>query len=167
VKRFFLLLLEISVLRAGPQEVPASGFLLGLVLAVHFAVGIALELFSVALPRALWGALVGTLTTVVLLHLLLVIRRRPARLVQALTALAGCEALVGLIAVPLTAWVIAFGDAQFAPRLLSMLLLVWSIAFTGHIFRHALDLNRVVGVLLAIGYVLISSVIAGALTGSY
>ncbi len=148
---------SITRLRAGPQILPASHFLLALALLLHWGVGVGLGTFSLAPGAALASALAGTLIMVAFVHGLLSLRGLGSRTVQTLTALAGCEVLLGAIAIPLTAWFFAVPEAQRAmPGLLSLFILGWNIALAGHIFRHALGISSGMGVLAALGYIFVS-----------
>lgn len=156
---------SIMRLRAGPQILPASNFLLAPILLLHWAVGVGLGAFSLAPGMALASALAGTVMVVIFVHALLGLRGLRARAIQTLTALAGCEVLLGALAIPLTAWFFAVPEAQRAlPGLLSLLVLGWNIALAGHIFRHALGISSSMGLVAALGYILVSFALAGAIT---
>lgn len=147
---------SIILLRQGPQVLPASGFLLSLALGAHWGTGVLLGLFSLSPGLALLSALAGTLIMVALVHGLLLLHGLHSRATQTLSALAGCEVLLGLLALPLTALFFAGGGMAELATLLSLLLLGWNIAVAAHIFRHALGVSMGMGVLFAIGYTLIS-----------
>jgi hypothetical protein len=151
----------IALLRRGPQTLPASSFLLYLLLAAHWGTGVLLGLFSFSPAMALLAALAGTLIMVALVHGLLLMHRLHSRVTQTLSALAGCEVLIGLLGVPLTALFYAGGGMAELAVLLSLLLLVWNLAVAAHIFRHALSVSMGIGVLFAIGYILISMSLSG------
>lgn len=154
-------LVAIALLRRGPQTLPASTFLLYLALAAHWGTGVLLGLFSLPPAMALLSALAGTLVMVALVHGLLLLHRLHARVTQTLTALAGCEVLLGLLALPLTLLFYAGGGMAELAALLSLLLLGWNVAVAAHIFRHALNVSVGMGVLFAIGYTLISMSLSG------
>ena len=151
----------IALLRRGPQTLPASSFLLYLLLAAHWGTGVLLGLFSLSPAMALLAALAGTLIMVALVHGLLLMHWLHSRVTQTLSALAGCEVLIGLLGVPLTALFYAGGGMAELAVLLSLLLLVWNLAVAAHIFRHALSVSMGIGVLFAIGYILISMSLSG------
>ena len=44
-----------------------------------------------------------------------------------------------------------------------LILIIWSLAIMGHILRHALDTTMGVGVVFAIFYILITSLLIGTL----
>ena len=152
-------------LRTGPQILPTSRFLLALTLLLHWMVGVGLGTFSLAPGMALASSLVGTLMVVAFVNGLLSLRGFGDRTVQTLTALAGCEVLLGALAIPLTAWFFVVPEAQRAlPGLLSLLLLGWNIALAGHIFRHALGVSSGMGLLAALGYIFVSFALSDFIT---
>lgn len=161
MEALFRTLLSIALLKRGPQTLPSSSYLLALMLAAHLVTGVLLGLFSLSTQMALFSALVGTLMMVALVHGLLLLHRLHARVTQTLTALAGCEVLIGLLALPLTALYYTGGGMAELASLLSLLLLVWNVAVAAHIFRHALNVSVGMGVLFAIGYTLVSLGLSG------
>lgn len=147
---------DICLFRAGPQQLPASGFLLGLVFAVHWLLGIVLEWLTQPLTESLLTALVDTLLPLAVVYGLLTLYRRPARLPQTATALLGSEVVLNLLLLPLGVWTVFGGVNAAVPMLLSLLLVVWAVAVATHIFRHALNVNRGIAAAYAVGYTLLS-----------
>jgi hypothetical protein len=145
--------LDMCRLRAAPQQVPASPWLLGLALVCYSLVGIA-----VALPGSGWSmALLLTVLDLAVLAgltgLVLSVTGKLARLNQTLSALAGTGALLGLLAVPLV--LTAPEPVPAWAGLLWLVILFWSLAVRGHILRHALDIPFGMGLLLSAGYALV------------
>lgn len=161
MEALFRAIASIALLQRGPQILPASTTLMALVLAAHLGTGVLLGLFSLSPAMALLSALAGTLIMVALVHGLLLLHQRRSRVTQTLTALAGCEVLIGLLALPLTALYYAGGGMVAPAMLLSLLLMGWNIAVAAHIFRHALNVSVWMGALFAIGYTLISLSLSG------
>jgi len=156
---------QIALFREGPQVLPASSFLLWLVLAAHWFTGVLLGLFSLPALESMLSALAGTLIMAAVVHTLLLIYRRHPRLNQTLTAMAACEVMLGLLAIPPTALFYAGVGAQDIAGMLSLVLLGWNIAIAAHIFRHAVGVSLGVGFLYSISYILIS-VVLGSFGGS-
>lgn len=152
---------KIVLLRGAPQVLPASRHLLGVCLLLHGMTGIVLGTFSMSLSHALISALAGTLLMVALVHIILIFNRYQARFIQTLTALAGCEVFIGLLAIPVTAVYYAGDAGKDAAALLSLAILGWNVAIAAHIFRHALSTTQGKGFIYAIGYMLISITISG------
>ncbi|CAN5275426.1 hypothetical protein BH24PSE2_BH24PSE2_05810 [soil metagenome] len=147
-------MIDIAMHRRGPQDLPASGFLLGLMLVAYVTIGI--------VSAGIYRPGVITVFEQVSLDLLLfiaffwiILYRWPARRLQTFTALLGTGAFLSTLALPLHFWrQIAGGDegAALLPALGLFALLLWSLAVIGHILHHALELPYVAGVLVAMGY---------------
>ena len=157
------LLLDLCLLRRGPQEMPYSPRLTrDLVLA-----GVACDLIYVAalevsgaLPRVGFGLVMALLVP----WLLLAWRQRKERYAQTLGALVGTGVLFTLMFLPLALWaqqhvpepgVDSLSREQIAAGWLVLGLLGWRMAVNGHILRHALDLPRMAGLALAMGWFLL------------
>lgn len=152
---------QILLVRGSPQILPYSRLLLGSVLLLHLLVGMALAAFTLPLEEALLSAAVGTVLIVAISQGLLALYGVGQRTVQVVTALAGCEFAIGLMALPLNGWFYAVERADAGiPALLSMVLLGWNVALVAHIYRHALGVSKGLGFLFAIGYVIISLTLA-------
>lgn len=157
---------RILLLRAAPQSIPASPVLMWLVLVLHGGVGLLGNLSS-GMPLALVApsALMNTLSMVAVVYGLLRLFGKHARYLQTVTALAACETLLMLLLALLPASLFfILGDVQsgadgvlFVPlSLLFWLLLGWNVALAAHIFRHALEVSRGVGVLYSVVYLIIA-----------
>lgn len=146
---------DLCLLRAAPQDLPAARTLLGVTLAAYALVSLMLAAAQLSLSRALLYALLDTLVLALLTHTLLILRRAPARLPQTLSALAGTGAILGVIAWPLT--------TLDEPSWLLFILLIWSLAVSANILRHALSVSLGVALLASLGYLLMGFAVTGAL----
>lgn len=156
--------IDICLLRAGPQDLPASSVLRSLTLFAYVASGVMILLPSASFGSAVAQALVDTLLLVALLWAVLRWRGLPERFDQALTALAGTGALLGLAALPLVLTVYQADAAGVATPFQSLLLLVlffWTLAVNGHILRHTLATSYAMGLLLGTVYVVLSLGVLG------
>lgn len=153
---------EICLLRAAPQDLPASLFLLGLSLAAYFIVGVGISLRNLDLPAAAALVVLDTALLAGLLFLLLWVRDLPNRYLQTITALLGTGVILELIAWPLLAWQqqAMVDNAATTGLVVSSLLLwvwlFWNLMVIGHILRHALSTLLPVGVGLGLLYMFIS-----------
>lgn len=155
---------QLLSLRNSPQAMPHSRFLLMLLLALHLLLGIGFGTLSQPLAESLLPAALATLLVVVLSYLLLALYGVLNRLVQTLIALAGCEVLLGLMSLPFNLWFHAVEQKNAAlPALFLLLLVGWNIVVAGHIWRHALGVPKWLGLLFAIGYVILSITLASLL----
>lgn len=148
--------LSLILLRLGPQDLPASRFLL------QFS-AVATVLSGCLMLSLKDGLTIGILLIVAvdlglsttLIYLGLRITGKTARLSQTLSALFGSSAMIQMMTIPLILLIgadpVDSQTSQFA-LLIFMLLLAWSLTVIGHILRHAMDFPVWVGLTLAIGY---------------
>jgi hypothetical protein len=153
-----VLFFRICLLRANPQDLPVSTALMLAALAAHFAADAVSAEAGLAFASVLQASAAQTLLLAALTHTGLMLRHREARVRQTLTALAGCGALLTLLAWGAVTALGALLPAQYlwAPFLL------WFLAVYGHILRHAFDMPLAYGVLAALAYLLLSIAVAGA-----
>lgn len=169
--RLFVQFLGLLVFRTGPADMPAGWRPVGVAAGGFLLVGLLLGASSVTartdLPEALGqGLLDSGLDLLVLAGYSFVwttLRRYPFRLPQMLTALFGALGLLGLLFIPLMVWMPAdMGDpASFGGwSWLIMGLFLWNLVVVGQIYRHTLALSAGVGVLLALGYFVVSAAVS-------
>ena len=150
---------EICLLRKSPEDLPCSPVLLGLVLVTGFIIDNINLGFAV--PKAGAGQVAGAVLahTALLtgsIAALMALMGYTGRVLQTLTALIGSGLIISLIAMPL---IILSGLSEQVAMALALLLLIlniWSLAITMHIFRAALSINVVLAGVLAFGYFLLS-----------
>lgn len=151
---------DICAVKSGPQDLPASTFLMGLTLAAYFVTGAVVAVLQWPVSQALVAALLDTAFLALLSRVLLWTRLLSSRFVQTLTALAGCGALMSVIAMPLVLWQTWVGvtDANIPtlPTWLLMIWIVWNIVVVGNIIRHALSTVLPLGIGLAAVYAFIT-----------
>jgi len=150
---------EICLLRRTPQELPASGYLLGVSLCCYGLVSVLVSSQSYAFNRALLLAGVDLGLLFVFVWSLLYLQNRTARINQTLSALAGSGSLMGLIALPLMLAVGPGAVTEPVPPLLVslwLLLLLWNLFVMAHIIRHALSSSFAIGFGISLLYALLS-----------
>jgi len=151
--------LRIALLRGKPQDLPWSPLLMWLVLAVHLAMGTAAFALRLDGLSALAAGVASTALLVAMTASLLYANRKPARVIQAVTALAGADVVVGLAALPVSAALHADLGPEAAsglPGLLFLVLLGWNLAVAGHVLRHALDAPLPLGIVIALVFYVLS-----------
>lgn len=160
------LVVDICLLRAGPQDLPASSTLPVLAALGYFLSSLLLFLVDARLPSALSAAGADTALLCGFTWGILQVRHYPERFKQTLSALAGTGTLLGLCALPLME-VIVRAQAQGADAggaLFGWLaMLLWSFAVFGHIVRHALSVPLSFGIGLGVLFAVISVAIIRAL----
>lgn len=139
IKRFW----DICRLQSGPEELPASTFLLGIALVAFLFVDFLISLNQLSFGDAVMASLVEAGIMGLLPYIVLWIRLMPQRWPQTYTALLGTGTVIGVIALPLGFWqhmsMTATGQIAALPSLLLIALLVWNLVIVAHILRHALS----------------------------
>jgi len=153
VKIFF----DICLLRAKPQDLPASDTVMLAALAAYALADVIGVLDVVPLGGAALAAAVDTLLLLAATHLALRWRHLENRVPQTLSALAGCGALISLLA-----WVAAgLVPARFPAEWVWAPFLLWYTLVFGHILRHALSIPLVAGLTMSILYLILSMGVTG------
>lgn len=146
--RYFL---EISFLRAAPQDAPASKAAMYAAIVLYFVAGIGLTMLSRSFLQSVMIATVQTALFLFLTNIALWIRRFPDRNTQVVTALMGSGVIIALIAAPVLAWI---SDPQMAAQnvvaALWIALVAWETLVIGNILRHALDVPMAAGIGVAL-----------------
>ncbi len=158
--------LDICLFRRGPQDLPASAFLLYLTLVTHTVSGFLLSLGGHSAGTAALAGITDTALLALLTLSLLYINGRGMRVPQTLSALAGCGTVIGILALIPSYWMFSAqarnGD-QTVPVVLLLVLIVWSLIVMGHIIRYALSTRMFVGVLVAVIFYWIALTVQNAL----
>lgn len=166
MSRLILIWFDICLLRAGPQDLPASRELLGLSMVSYTLASFLLSLPGYPLVAAGQLALMDVSLVVVFAAIALYLTGKMARLTQTLTALSGTGALLGLIALPVIQ-LLASGKEAGQPALLAgllwLLLFGWNLIVVAHIMRHALSVNFPVATGIAVLYTLVALQMINAL----
>ena len=160
---------EIAVFRRAPQDLPASVLLLRFSVMFYVLVGLTAVLLPLPTVSVVVIALLDTIFLGVAVAGGLMLRGFSERVVQALCAVYGTLGLIGLLMLPITAWVLN-ADAQGGTVLMAAvafwLLYLWSIAALGHILRHAFSIPLLAAVVISYAYFLIWQQLAPLLMGS-
>ena len=158
--------LDLCLLRRGPQDLPGSGFFLGLSLVCYAVVSLLVATPSFGVADAALLAMIDTGMLAVFVVLLLYLQGKTERIYQVLSALAGSGSLMGLFALPLVLLVAPDQPADQVPVLLGgfwLLLLIWNLFVMAHIMRHALSSSFAIGLGVAVLYALVSMQIVASL----
>ncbi|HUX82284.1 MAG TPA: hypothetical protein VMV35_05550 [Halothiobacillus sp.] len=176
--RLFVLFLGLLVFRASPADMPAGWRPVGVAAGWFLLVGLLLGLSS-DMARTDWPGAVGQSLLDSGLDLLVLagysvawarVRRFSLRTPQMLTALFGALGMLGVLFVPLMAWMpsdmsnpAAFGGWGW----LVMALFLWNLVVAGQIYRRTLSLSAGVGVLMALGYFVASAAVSLGLSYAF
>lgn len=150
-------LIDICLLRANPQDLDASRNAMLSALAAYAAAGVVGVLDVLTWGKALAAAAVDTLLLVAVTHFVLQWRRMVNRVPQTLTALAGCGALLSLLALSI-AWATR---GRLPSEWVWAAFLVWYTLVFGHVLRHALSISLAAGVGASLMYLILSMSVTG------
>ncbi len=159
--------LDICFLRAGPQDLPSSSWLMKLSLLIYFAVATLSQLIEYSLPISLAAAVAELFLLLLIVGLLLRVRGFSSRFKQTITAMAGSGVLISLVALPLVHLAAGISPENMnlvdsAIMTLIMFVLLWSLMVTAHIFRNALEIKAGMAVALTVVYTIAMMVVVGA-----
>lgn len=156
---------DIALHRRGPEDLPASQFLLGLVLAVYLVIGlVALQLGS-TISRAATLLLLDTAVYLSLVWAVLRLFGRARRYLQTATAMIGTDVLFNTIGLPLMLLeesVQAPPGELTMPRFMFLVLFIWSVDVGGYILSKAIEKPYIVAVAIVLVYVLTSGALREA-----
>jgi hypothetical protein len=149
VLALFETLFAIIRLKKGPDAIPYSWFLCLITMTMWLFAGLAMTAVTEELGEA--DFLLGTFTGVVGLACyasIIVLSGHTPRLLQTVTAILGCGAMLSLLFIA--------GDVLLSPilsasvaNLVVTLILLWSIPVEGHIIARAIDRHWYVGIVAA------------------
>jgi len=151
--------LNICLLRTAPQDLPPSGFLLGLTLSCYIGVSFLVALQSYGFLPALLAAALDTGLLAIFTLGLLYLQDKTARINQTMSALAGSGTVLGLFALPLVFFLEPGQAAEQIPLLVPVFwlcLFFWSLVVVAHIMRHALSTSFAMGLAISVLYALVS-----------
>jgi hypothetical protein len=164
---------DILLLRRGPQDLPFSSSLLGALILLALAIGLAVSAQRVPIAVAAPQLGFEVLLLLALAWVPLAVAKRRERFIQTATAMVAVAIAFNLLAVPV---VLGVGELPKDPRALStvqvllgwlsLALLAWKLVVSGHILRQALDVPLRIGVLIAAAFLAGEVVLNLALFGA-
>ena len=158
-----LRLLAIMLLRAGPQHLPYSPPLLGVLTLLYVASGVLVIAATMDVSQAIANLVLDVAVLFAFSYFCLSVLRLKARFVQMVSALTGIGALYHLLAWPLF---VQLNDMQPEQQdvtiiaLLMLLLISWQVLVFAHVFRHAMQMSMVRALALSFGYLFLSMSVA-------
>ncbi len=160
------------LLRLGPQDLPASPFLLGIALVAHVGLGTLVTALHYPFPTAFAVSVTATLLIGILAFVLLSARGLTERFFQTWAAFAGTGAVLEAVSLPLVVLLGTnepAGAASAAGVLLAiawLALLVWIWVVGGHILRHALSVRLTAGIGISMALFWFSTLVIHQLFGN-
>ena len=151
--------LDVCLLRAAPQDGPASRFILGIAVSCYMMVSVLVLTGSYGMLAGSQVALLELGLLAVFVAVLLYMQGKTARINQTLSAMTGAGTVLGLLALPLVFYSGPVRADESLPVLLSiawLFLLFWNLLVSAHIMRHALTCSFAIGMGVSLLYMLIS-----------
>jgi hypothetical protein len=168
VLRLALAFFDIALHRRGPEELPASTFLLLVVIAIDlFISAVALQMQ----PPLEYGPVLIALDTAVRCAFIWGVLKafnHERRFRQAATALVGTDALISLLSLPLLVGNMsaAEGSGGNPAAVLILVLFLWQIDVSGYVLSRAIARPYFVGVAIMLGYVLFAISLRASVTSA-
>ena len=150
---FTKLIFSICLLQKGPQDIPYSVLLFRLTVAIYALISFMILILSTNWWLAIQQVLIGIVLTLTFTWLILSYTHKISRFYQTATALFGTDAMINFFAVPALASLAIGMTAGFASLVL-ISLMAWHWLVSGHVFRHALNINLFLGLGVALLYIL-------------
>ncbi len=159
-------LFDITLLRKGPDAIPASMVLLLMAIGFWLFSSLAILLLIEQYDErdfiiGLYTALAGVVTYTVIL----VVAGHASRAVQTMTAILGCGALISLAFVAEYVLFMPF-LGQTITEIVAQLILLWSVPVEGHIIARALGRHWYIGIVIAIGVFILQYIIYSIITAA-
>ncbi len=152
--------IDICLFKAGPADVPASAWLMRLSLLGYFILSVIVNAFEHGFLISLLASCVEIVFFLFVVNLLLRFRGLTNRYLQTVTALAGTSCCIALVALPVMALFHFFAGGEdvrvtVLAVWLMILLTIWSLAVTSHIFKQALAIKQGTAFVIAVSYVIL------------
>ncbi|MBT8087235.1 MAG: hypothetical protein KJO46_04335 [Gammaproteobacteria bacterium] len=156
-------LFDIIRLQRGPDAIPHSQVLFAVIVVMWLGAGL---LVMVAAPELdardfIIGTFIG-LIGVSCYGAIIVLSGKGARLLQSITALLGCGALISLVFVVLDA-LLPLISSEAAARVVATLVLLWSVPVEGHIIARTIERHWYVGIIIAMSVFVLQLALYSAL----
>ena len=154
-----LRLMAIMLLRAGPQHMPYSISLLGILTAFYLVSGVLVIVTSMSVAQAAANLMLDVAVLFAFSYFCLSVLRLKARFVQMVSALAGVGAVYHLLAWPLFIQLQTMQPEQQGVTIVALLMLLlisWQVLVFAHIFRHAMQMSMLRALVLSFGYLFLS-----------
>jgi len=150
---------QIALLRAVPQELPGLSMVLWIAIASVFITSLAGLLFAYPFADALMRCVAAIAIPAAIIYAALRIKRISSRFMQCYAAICGASAFVYVVALPLMPTFFNASVNTFSGKLIVVIILlldVWMLLITAHIFKHTFDVGMATGVSLALGLMVIT-----------
>ena len=158
--RLIPVILGITVHRRGPDELPSSPFVVLVLLGASECAQLVTLRLAAAPDEAILVMLLSVAMDFLFVWVLLAVFERRPRFWQTMSAFLGAGVVLNTISALLVGWNQSLhspAEATTAPDVLLQLLQVWSVDIGGFLVSRAIDRHYALGVVIMLGYVLLST----------
>ncbi len=169
--QIILRFIDICMFKAGPADIPASAWLMKLSLLCYFILSLLINTFEYGFLVSFLASIIEIVFVLFVVNILLQFRGLTNRYFQTVAAIAGTSSCIGIVALPVMMLFHFFEGSEdvrvtVLAAWLMILLTLWSLAVTGHIFKQALAIKQGTAIVIAVAYViLLMTVIRFVITG--
>jgi hypothetical protein len=159
--------IQIALLREGPQELPGLAMVLWIALAAVFMTSLAGLLFAYPFQGAVFRSLAAIAIPAAIIYAALRLKDRQSRFLQCYAAICGASAVVYALALPLMPIFFSANVSTLSGKLIIVFMLlldVWMLLISAHIFRHTFEVGMATGVSLALGLMVFTLVAIESIT---
>jgi len=157
-------LLAITLLRSGPQDLPAGATVMPICLGLYVLVTSISLVTSQPPDNPVVVMTLALAVPLILSRIILIAAGKVARWGQTVSALFGTSAVLSALSLPFG--LTANGQPSAFTGLFLVLLFFWSLAVNGHIWRHALEISFGGGLAISVVTFAATLFVINALTGS-
>lgn len=162
---FLQTLIDIALLRKGPEHIPRSNVLLLLVIAMWLVAVLAqLVLISQFDEADFVYEIFSALLAVTCYSIVVIGFGQAPRLTQSITALLGCGALLSTI-FAIAYVVLQAIDSPLVMALVVWVIVLWSVSIKGHIIASAINRHWYLGLAIAVSIFVLQHVVHAFMTG--
>ncbi|MDJ0711152.1 MAG: hypothetical protein QNJ14_12205 [Woeseiaceae bacterium] len=156
-------LFDIVRLRKGPDAIPHSGFVFGLIVVLWFFSSVVMTVTTEELDdRSFLTGLIVGLIGLACYAAVVILAGRGTRILQTVAAILGCGALLNLMFVVGNVFLTPFIGANIT-NIIVTLILFWSIPVEGHIIARAIDRHWYAGIVIAMAVFVFQLIVFGLL----
>jgi hypothetical protein len=167
MKAVFQMFWRMCLLRQNPAHIPTQNWFVATVIVANLLISVVVSIsidLDTGTLEILTRIVVGQATTAALVWLATFLREFPDRFAGTLTGLFGCDLIITACFGLLVPVLLLFGDN--ALTVLSLAMLVWSLAVAGYILGQSLSVQLGIGILLALGITVLSTATSQIATGA-
>lgn len=155
----FFRFVQIATLRAGPQDLPGFPGVLWVAAGLVFIASAAGLSFAYPLSDVIFRCAAAIVVPGAILYAGLQLKGKKSRFIQCYAAICGASAVVYMVALPLMPAFYSVSVSDLSGKLVVMVILlldIWSLLITAHIFKQTFEVGLATGVSLALALMVVT-----------